>query len=102
MLFRPVAAQPVPSNFELSSSISKGHEAQNPENETNRLRADVFDRTNLVSTVSNSTRITNSFYTHINGLTIIPKPIPEINPFDIHFTEFTATDTANHEGEEGI
>lgn len=52
MLLGAVAAQSVAGNFKLASTESKGHEAENPDNQTDGLGTDIFDATNLVVVVS--------------------------------------------------
>ena len=59
------AAESIPKSFcgdlELTSTIAKGHEAQDPEDETNSFRGDIFDRTDIYS------------------LTVVAKPISKVD-----------------------
>lgn len=61
VLFGAIATEPRSRDFEFLGSITKGHEAQNPQENANSFRADIFDGTD------------------VNGLAVITKPVSKVD-----------------------
>jgi hypothetical protein len=61
VLFWPITAKTCSGDLKFFGSIAKGHEAQDPQKDTNSFSADIFDSS------------------HINGLTVITKPVAKVD-----------------------
>jgi hypothetical protein len=84
VLLRPVAAQTVAGNLELLGTVSKRHEAQNPQKNTNSLSRHHLDSA------------------HIDSLRVVPQPVAKVDALDVHLAELLSSPAGDQERQQRI
>jgi hypothetical protein len=79
VLLGPIAPQPVSCNLKLLGAVSKGHEAQNPEEDADGLSRHHLDRA------------------HIDSLRVVAQPVAKVDALYVHFAELLASPAGNEE-----
>ena len=72
VLLGAIAAKSICSHLEFFGAITKAHEAQNPKNDTDGFRTDIFDSSD------------------VHGLTVIPQPVTKIHSLYVKLSELLA------------
>jgi hypothetical protein len=84
VLLGAVAAQPVPGDFKLLRPVAKGHEAQDPQQDADRL-----GRHHLHSA-------------HVNRLRVVAQPVAKVDALHVHLAELLARLAGDEQREQRV
>lgn len=84
VLLRPVAAKSVPGDLEFLGAIAKGHEAQDPEQDADRLGRHHLDGAD------------------IDSLRVVSEPVAKVHTLDVHLAKLLACAAADQQGKKRV
>lgn len=92
MFLRTIHAQSLRSHLEFGRCVTKGHERKDPDEDPDRVSRYTFEGTHIHRLGTREVSLSLNQPTAEEKSSLIPQPVPKINPLHVHRSPLEALD----------